>query len=68
MDNQCRLSQEQLQYVQQVVVCDLVCGLVYEIKNLFGGLCGVVQLFSKVLFDLLLFEYIKVIIEQVDWL
>lgn len=66
MDNQRRLSQEQLQYVQQVVVRDLVRGLVYEIKNSFGGLRGAAQLFSKALFDLLLFEYIKVIIEQAD--
>ena len=37
MDNQRRLSQEQLQHAQQVAARDLVRGLAHEIKNPLGG-------------------------------
>lgn len=40
MDNQRRLSQEQLQHAQQVAARDLVRGLAHEIKNPLGGLRG----------------------------
>lgn len=36
MDNQRRLSQEQLQHAQQVAARDLVRGLAHEIKNPLG--------------------------------
>ncbi|WP_249516623.1 nitrogen regulation protein NR(II), partial [Escherichia coli] len=66
MDNQRRLSQEQLQHAQQVAARDLVRGLAHEIKNPLGGLRGAAQLLSKALPDLSLLEYTKVIIEQAD--
>jgi two-component system nitrogen regulation sensor histidine kinase GlnL len=37
MDNQRRLSQEQLQHAQQIAARDLVRGLAHEIKNPLGG-------------------------------
>ncbi|EHC79842.1 Nitrogen regulation protein NR2 [Salmonella enterica subsp. enterica serovar Senftenberg str. A4-543] len=40
MDNQRRLSQEQLQHAQQIAARDLVRGLAHEIKNPLGGLRG----------------------------
>ena len=49
MDNQRRLSQEQLQHAQQVAARDLVRGLAHEIKNPLGGLRGAAQLLSKAL-------------------
>lgn len=66
MDNQRRLSQEQLQHAQQVAARDLVRGLAHEIKNPLGGLRGAAQLLSKALPDPALTEYTKVIIEQAD--
>jgi two-component system nitrogen regulation sensor histidine kinase GlnL len=65
MDNQRRLSQEQLQHAQQIAARDLVRGLAHEIKNL-GGLRGAAQLLSKALPDPALMEYTNVIIEQAD--
>lgn len=62
MDNQRRLSQEQLQHAQQIAVR----GLAHEIKNPLGGLRGAAQLLSKALPDPALTEYTKVIIEQAD--
>lgn len=47
MDNQRRLSQEQLQHAQQVAARDLVRGTAHEIKNPLGGLRGAAQLLSK---------------------
>ena len=66
MDNQRRLSQEQLQHAQQIAARDLVRGLAHEIKNPLGGLRGAAQLLSKALPDPALLEYTKVIIEQAD--
>ncbi|TCV93556.1 nitrogen regulation protein NR(II) [Biostraticola tofi] len=66
MDNQRRLSQEQLQHAQQVAARDLVRGLAHEIKNPLGGLRGAAQLLAKALPDPALMEYTKVIIEQAD--
>ena len=66
MDNQRRLSQEQLQHAQQVAARDLVRGLAHEIKNPLGGLRGAAQLLSRALPDPSLNEYTKVIIEQAD--
>lgn len=66
MDNQRRLSQEQLQHAQQVAARDLVRGTAHEIKNPLGGLRGAAQLLSKALPDPSLLEYTKVIIEQAD--
>ena len=66
MDNQRRLSQEQLQHAQQIAARDLVRGLAHEIKNPLGGLRGAAQLLSKALPDPALMEYTKVIIEQAD--
>ena len=66
MDNQRRLSQEQLQHAQQVAARDLVRGLAHEIKNPLGGLRGAAQLLSKALPDPALMEYTQVIIEQAD--
>lgn len=66
MDNQRRLSQEQLQHAQQVAARDLVRGLAHEIKNPLGGLRGAAQLLSKALPDPSLKEYTNVIIEQAD--
>lgn len=47
MDNQRRLSQEQLQHAQQVAARDLVRGTAHEIKNPLGGLRGAAQLPAK---------------------
>ena len=47
MDNQRRLSQEQLQHAQQVAARDLVRGLAHEIKNPLGGLRGAAQLLAR---------------------
>ncbi len=66
MDNQRRLSQEQLQHAQQVAARDLVRGLAHEIKNPLGGLRGAAQLLAKALPDPALLEYTQVIIEQAD--
>lgn len=66
MDNQRRLSQEQLQHAQQVAARGLVRGLAHEIKNPLGGLRGAAQLLAKALPDPALTEYTKVIIEQAD--
>ena len=66
MDNQRRLSQEQIQHAQQVAARDLVRGLAHEIKNPLGGLRGAAQLLSRALPDPSLNEYTKVIIEQAD--
>ncbi len=66
MDNQRRLSQEQLQHAQQVAARDLVRGLAHEIKNPLGGLRGAAQLLTKALPDPALTEYTNVIIEQAD--
>ncbi|PIJ42354.1 nitrogen regulation protein NR(II) [Tatumella sp. OPLPL6] len=66
MDNQRRLSQEQLQHAQQIAARDLVRGLAHEIKNPLGGLRGAAQLLSKALPDPVLKEYTNVIIEQAD--
>lgn len=66
MDNQRRLSQEQLQHAQQIAARDLVRGLAHEIKNPLGGLRGAAQLLSKALPDPSLTEYTNVIIEQAD--
>jgi two-component system nitrogen regulation sensor histidine kinase GlnL len=66
MDNQRRLSQEQLQHAQQVAARDLVRGLAHEIKNPLGGLRGAAQLLTKALPDPSLAEYTNVIIEQAD--
>ena len=66
MDNQRRLSQEQLQHAQQIAARDLVRGLAHEIKNPLGGLRGAAQLLSKALPDPALKEYTQVIIEQAD--
>lgn len=66
MDNQRRLSQEQIQHAQQLAARDLVRGLAHEIKNPLGGLRGAAQLLSKALPDPSLNEYTHVIIEQAD--
>lgn len=66
LDNQRRLSQEQLQHAQQIAARDLVRGLAHEIKNPLGGLRGAAQLLSKALPDPALQEYTNVIIEQAD--
>ena len=66
MDNQRKLSQEQLQHAQQVAARDLIRGLAHEIKNPLGGLRGAAQLLSRALPDPALLEYTKVIIDQAD--
>lgn len=66
MDNQRRLSQEQLQYAQQVAARDLVRTLAHEIKNPLSGLRGAAQLLSKALPDPSLTDYTRMIIGQAD--
>lgn len=66
LDNQRRLSQEQLQQAQQAAARDLVRGLAHEIKNPLSGLRGAAQLLSKALPDPALLEYTQIIIEQAD--
>lgn len=66
LDNQRRLSQEQVQHAQQTAARDLVRGLAHEIKNPLGGLRGAAQLLSRALPDPALTEYTKIIIEQAD--
>lgn len=66
MDNQRRLSQEQLQHAQQIAARNLVHSLAHEIKNPLGGLRGAAQLLAKALPDPALTKYTKVTIEQAD--
>lgn len=66
LDNQRRLSQEQLQQAQLIAARDLVRGLAHEIKNPLGGLRGAAQLLARALPDTSLQEYTNVIIEQSD--
>lgn len=66
LDNQRRLSQEQLHQAQQLAARDLIRSLAHEIKNPLGGLRGAAQLLAKDLPDPNLKEYTKVIIEQAD--
>jgi two-component system nitrogen regulation sensor histidine kinase GlnL len=66
LDNQRRLSQEQLHQAQQEAARDLVRSLAHEIKNPLGGLRGAAQLLAKDLPDPALREYTQVIIEQAD--
>ncbi len=67
MDNQRRLSQEQLQHAQQVAARDLVRGLAHEIKNPLGGLRGAAQLLSKALEHAVLFAVRKPRIKRQDF-
>lgn len=66
LDNQRRLSQDQLQQAQQIAARELVRGLAHEIKNPLGGLRGAAQLLARALPDKSLQEYTNVIIEQSD--
>ena len=66
MDNQRRLSQEQLQHAQQIAARDLVRGLAHEIKNPLGGLRGAAQLLERELPDPELREYTGIIIGEAD--
>ncbi len=66
MDNQRRLSREQLQHAQQVAARDLVRGLAHEIKNPLGGLRGAAQLLSKSATGSRADGIYPVIIEQAD--
>lgn len=66
MDNQRRLSQEQLQHAQQLAARDLIRRLAHEIKNPLGGLRGAAQLLERALPDPALKEYTQVIMEQAD--
>lgn len=66
MDNQRRLSQEQLQHAQQVAARDLVRGLAHEIKNPLGGLRGAAQLLEREIDDDGIREYTTVIIREAD--
>lgn len=66
LDNQKKLSQEQLQQAQQIAARDLVRGLAHEIKNPLSGLRGAAQLLAHELPNQHLQEYTQIIIEQAD--
>ncbi|WP_392566437.1 nitrogen regulation protein NR(II) [Utexia brackfieldae] len=66
LNNQKKISQEQLQQAQQMAARDLVRGLAHEIKNPLGGLRGAAQLLSRELPQNELQEYTQIIIEQAD--
>lgn len=66
LDNQKKLSQEQLQQAQQLAARELVRGLAHEIKNPLGGLRGAAQLLGKALTDPALQEYTEMIMAQAD--
>lgn len=66
LNNQKRLSQEQLQQAQQAAARELIRGLAHEIKNPLGGLRGAAQLLSRELPQNELQEYTKIIIAQAD--
>lgn len=66
MDNQYRLSQEQLQHTQHIAARDLVRSLNFWDQNPLSSLRDGVQLLAKALSDPVLIEYTKVFIEQAD--
>ncbi|QIQ20305.1 nitrogen regulation protein NR(II) [Zophobihabitans entericus] len=66
LNNQKRLSQEQLQQAQQTAARELIRGLAHEIKNPLGGLRGAAQLLERELPQKELQEYTQIIIAQAD--
>ncbi|WP_416307703.1 nitrogen regulation protein NR(II) [Neptunicella sp. SCSIO 80796] len=66
IDQQKRISKENLQWAQQQAAKELVRGLAHEIKNPLGGLRGAAQLLGKQLESAELQEFTEIIIEQAD--
>ncbi|MEW9797100.1 nitrogen regulation protein NR(II) [Alteromonas sp. CYL-A6] len=65
IDQQKRISRENLQHAQQHAARELIRGLAHEIKNPLGGIRGAAQLLEKELDDSQL-EFTRMIIEQSD--
>lgn len=66
IEQQKKISEENLQWAQQQAARELVRGLAHEIKNPLGGIRGAAQLLSKQLHSDDLKEFTQVIIEQSD--
>jgi two-component system nitrogen regulation sensor histidine kinase GlnL len=66
VEQQKKISQENLQWTQQQAARELVRGLAHEIKNPLGGIRGAAQLLAKQLPSDELKEFTQVIIEQSD--
>ncbi|MDN4502368.1 nitrogen regulation protein NR(II) [Alteromonadaceae bacterium BrNp21-10] len=66
IDQQKRISKENIQWTQQQAAKELVRGLAHEIKNPLGGLRGAAQLLGKQLQSAELQEFTDMIIEQAD--
>lgn len=66
IDNQKRISKENLQHAQQNAARELIRGLAHEIKNPLGGIRGAAQLLGKTLINVEHNEYTEMIIEQAD--
>lgn len=66
IDQQKRISQENMQHSQQQAAKQLVRGLAHEIKNPLGGIRGAAQLLAMELEDAEQAEYTNMIIEQSD--
>ncbi|MFC6440663.1 nitrogen regulation protein NR(II) [Bowmanella sp. JS7-9] len=66
IDQQRRISQENVQWAQQQAAKEMVRGLAHEIKNPLGGLRGAAQLLQRQLDEPELQEFTQIIIEQAD--
>ncbi len=66
IDQQRRISQENIQWAQQQAAKEMIRGLAHEIKNPLGGLRGAAQLLQRQLDGPELREFTQIIIEQAD--
>lgn len=66
IDQQKKISRENVQNAQHFAARELVRGLAHEIKNPLGGIRGAAQLLDKALNNLELKEFTQLIIEQSD--
>ncbi|MCW8091728.1 nitrogen regulation protein NR(II) [Alteromonas sp. ASW11-130] len=66
IDQQSRISRENLQNAQHFAARELIRGLAHEIKNPLGGIRGAAQLLEKELPNEALREFTQMIVEQSD--
>ncbi len=66
IDQQSRISRENLQNAQHFAARELIRGLAHEIKNPLGGIRGAAQLLEKELESAELQEFTQMIVEQSD--
>ncbi|MEM0910744.1 MAG: nitrogen regulation protein NR(II) [Pseudomonadota bacterium] len=66
VNKQRKISQETLQYAQQMAARELIRGLAHEIKNPLGGIRGAAQLLGRQLPDQEQQEFTQMIMEQAD--